>query len=101
MTTKPTTVRLNKTLLADLDRKCTDLGCSRNDFITNAIESALTNSVNNEQERPELETALQTKPKTDVVYPKISFDGGKTWRECKPEKVSEVFNSPKAIVTFL
>lgn len=41
MTTKTASVRLEKELFDKIDEKCVTLDCSRNDFIKNAIESAL------------------------------------------------------------
>ena len=36
--TKPTSIRLESELLEDLDKRCDELGCSRNDFIRSSVE---------------------------------------------------------------
>ena len=41
MTTKTASVRLDKELFDRIDEHCVSGGCSRNDFIKSAIESAL------------------------------------------------------------
>jgi predicted DNA-binding protein len=41
MPTKTASVRLEKTLYDRIDEHCVRVGCCRNDFIKNAIESAL------------------------------------------------------------
>ncbi len=40
--TKPTSVRFDNDLLEELDQRCSKLGCSRNDFIKNSVEFAIT-----------------------------------------------------------
>lgn len=40
--TKPTSVRFDKDLLEELDQRCSKVGCSRNDFIKNSVEFAIT-----------------------------------------------------------
>jgi len=39
---KPTSVRLDNDLLEELDQRCEKVGCSRNDFIKNSVEFAIT-----------------------------------------------------------
>ena len=39
---KPTSVRLDNELLNKLDQRCNKVGCSRNDFIKNSVEFAIT-----------------------------------------------------------
>ena len=41
---KPTSVRLDNELLEELDQRCGQLGCSRNDFIKNSVGFILTSS---------------------------------------------------------
>ena len=40
--TKPTSVRFDNELLEELDQRCSKVGCSRNDFIKNSVEFAIT-----------------------------------------------------------
>jgi len=44
MTTKTASVRLEQELYDRIDSHCVSEGCSRNDFIKSAIESALNNN---------------------------------------------------------
>ena len=39
---KPTSVRFDNDLLEELDQRCEKVGCSRNDFIKNSVEFAIT-----------------------------------------------------------
>ena len=41
MTTKTTSIRLEREILNQIDNRCSDLGCSRNDFIKTAIDNLL------------------------------------------------------------
>jgi len=41
MTTKTTSIRLDREILNQIDDRCSDLGCSRNDFIKTAIDNLL------------------------------------------------------------
>jgi len=41
MTTKTTTVRLPKDMLEQIDEKCQEDGCNRNDWIKNALDNQL------------------------------------------------------------
>ena len=43
MSTKTASVRLDEELYERIDEHCVGVGCSRNDFIKSAIESALEN----------------------------------------------------------
>ena len=40
---KPTSVRLDKDLLEEVDQRCDKVGYTRNDFIKNSVEFAITN----------------------------------------------------------
>jgi len=40
---KPTSVRLEPELQEELDERCTDLGCSRNDFVKESVKFMLYN----------------------------------------------------------
>ena len=40
---KPTSVRLGDELSDELENRCSDLGCSKSDFIKNAVEYVITN----------------------------------------------------------
>ena len=40
--TKPTSIRFDDELLEELDQRCEKVGCSRNDFIKNSVEFAIT-----------------------------------------------------------
>jgi len=54
---KPTSVRFDDELLSDLDEKCKNLGCSRNDFVKASTEFMVYDTTNfdfgNEQEDEE------------------------------------------------
>jgi len=41
MTTKTTSIRLDREILNQIDDRCSDLACSRNDFIKTAIDNLL------------------------------------------------------------
>jgi len=41
MATKTASIRLEKELYDKIDSKCSELGCTRNDFVKEAIESKL------------------------------------------------------------
>ena len=41
MNTKTTTIRLEEDLIEQIDSRCDDISCTRNDFIKSAIEAAL------------------------------------------------------------
>jgi len=41
---KPTSIRLDKDLLEELDQRCSAVGCSRNDFIKNSVDFIINNS---------------------------------------------------------
>ena len=55
--TRPTTVRIPKEILREVDERCGKTGCTRNDFIKNAIEFTLTGhsefDFGDEDEEPE------------------------------------------------
>ena len=72
MTTKPTTVRLDKEELDEIDNRCKTLQCNRNDFIKNAVKDALHNEIeqNNEnQQNSEDKINNQTK----IIGKKITY----------------------------
>ncbi len=41
---KPTSVRLDNELLEEVDQRCGELGCSRNDFIKNSVDFIINQS---------------------------------------------------------
>lgn len=57
------TVRLDDTVLQEIDSRCND-DCCRSDFIKNAISEAL---------------KFEKKPIPKVKITRISYDDGKTW----------------------
>lgn len=50
----PTSVRLEPELLDDLDERCNELGCSRNDFIRSSVEYSVyeVDSIESDEEEP-------------------------------------------------
>ena len=90
---KPTSVRLDNELLNELDQRCSKVGCSRNDFIKNSVELAITQQSdfdfgNDEEiEDPGKET---TEPQVQVTLVEDEIHG-KVWDDkrniigtCKP-----------------
>jgi len=59
MTTKTASVRLEQELYERIDSHCVSDGCSRNDFIKNAIESVLNNNKQDDD--------VEHKPYTDSI----------------------------------
>ncbi len=85
--TKPTSVRFENDLLEELDQRCSKVGCSRNDFIKNSVEFAITQQsdfdfgdVEEESEgEPQVKVTLVEKeePKSiPVMHGKILDDDG-------------------------
>jgi len=52
----PTSVRLEPELLDDLDERCNELGCSRNDFIRSSVEFSIYegDSIESDEKEPQL-----------------------------------------------
>ncbi len=44
MASKTASIRLSERMFENVDKKCSEIGCCRNDFIKSAIESALENN---------------------------------------------------------
>ena len=80
--TKPTSVRLDDELLEELDKRCDKVGCSRNDFIKNSVEFAITQTSDfdfgDDEEMDE--TKEEPEPKqvesTAVMHGRILDDNG-------------------------
>jgi len=83
--TKPTSVRFDNDLLEELDQRCEKMGCSRNDFIKNAVELAITTESKfdfgdeeESEEEPQVKVTLVEKEKHESVmaHGKILDDNG-------------------------
>ncbi len=79
MTTKTTSIRLDSEILNQIDDRCSDLGCSRNDFIKTAIDNLL-----------EVEDIDETKKEPQKI----------TISEIPEEKKSKVFAHGKILDDF-
>ena len=79
---KPTSIRLDDELSDELDQRCSDLGCSKSDFIKNAVEYVITNESNFDfGDEEEIE---ESEPKPIVTEIKT--------RNSEPEKSSMVMH---------
>ena len=82
--TKPTSVRFDNDLLEELDQRCSKVGCSRNDFIKNSVEFAITNKSNfdfgdeEEESEDEPKIIVEEVPKDPIpmAHGKIYDDDG-------------------------
>ena len=84
--TKPTSVRFDSDLLEELDQRCSEVGCSRNDFIKNSVDFIINNSSDfdfggdddESEEEPEVKVTLVEKEKHEPVmaHGKILDDDG-------------------------
>ena len=84
--TKPTSVRFDNDLLEELDQRCEKVGCSRNDFIKNSVEFAITQTsdfdfgddeeVNETKEEPKIIVEDEPKPTPIIAHGKILDDDG-------------------------
>jgi len=89
---KPTSIRLNSELQNDLEEKCSELGCSKNDLIVSSLEYYLY-EVEDAKEESKSHTETEDKPIVKGTVTKISYDDGKTWvdvRELENAKVVEI-----------
>jgi len=50
--TKTTSIRLEQDLIDEIDSKCSELDCTRNDFIKSTIESALEQKDDDVEHKP-------------------------------------------------
>ena len=64
---KTISIRLSSELIQRIDDRCNTDGCSRNDFVKNAINDALKS---------------KNEPIPEVKVIRISDDDGKTWINC-------------------
>ena len=89
---KPTSVRLEPELLQDLNKRCNELGCSRNDFIRSSVEFSIYEADSIESdENDNQDQESKPIPKAKVI--KMSDDDGKTWydvSEIKDPKIVEI-----------
>ena len=77
---KPTSVRLEEKLLNDMDERCNELGCSRNDFIRSSVEYSVyeVDSIESDEEEPQLikvEDVKEFDCKDGSLYANGSFYG--------------------------
>ena len=81
MTTKTTSIRLDREILNQIDDRCSDLGCSRNDFIKTAIDNLLeVEDIDEAKKEPQkiiVRDISEEKPKPKVItHGKILDDYG-------------------------
>ncbi len=91
---KPTSVRLEEKLLNDMDERCNELGCSRNDFIRSSVEYSVyeVDSIESDEEEPQLIKVEEIKEfdcKDGNLYENDSFFGKCTDYELNDGKVYE------------
>jgi len=69
--TKPTSVRFDSDLLEELDQRCSEVGCSRNDFIKNSVDFIINNSSDfdfgGDEEEIENEKNVESKPTVTIT----------------------------------
>ena len=80
MTTKTTSIRLDSEILNQIDDRCSDLGCSRNEFIKTAIDNLLeVEDIDKTKKEPQKitisEIPEEEKPKV-ITHGKILDDYG-------------------------
>ena len=75
------TVKLEKEMLESVDSHCEGLGCSRTDFITEAVQEKLEGKT----EDPKYEGLEPENKRTEGIIKKVSYDHGKTWHDVKPD----------------
>ena len=81
---KPTSIKLTKEKLDEIDTECEGLGCNRTDFIKEAIDTKLEGEKPQDQEIKNDTKTDNSSPKSSEETPKgiitkISNDDGKTW----------------------
>jgi len=86
---KPTSIRFDQETLSEIDQRCEDLRCSRNDFIKNAVDNQL------ELDATEDADLEPTKPEPKIVSGEVKknvifdcddgrlFVDGKYYGKCK------------------
>jgi len=85
--TKPTSIRFDDELLEELDQRCEKVGCSRNDFIKNSVEFAITQQSDfdfgdeeESEEEPQVKVSLvekeELRPTPVIAHGKILDDDG-------------------------
>ena len=77
---KPTSVRLDQKLLEDMDERCNELGCSRNEFIRSVVEFSVyeDDSMESDEEEPKVikvEDVKEFDCKDGSLYANGSFYG--------------------------
>ena len=72
LATKNTTIRLDKEMIKEVDERCKEQTCTRNDYIKKAIDNQLELDVSIENEentpRPDRNTTPRPEPKPQVVF---------------------------------
>ena len=76
------TVKLEKDMLESVDNHCEGLGCSRTDFIIQAVQEKLEGKT--EDLEINYEDLKEDEPVGKGIIKKVSYDGGKTWFNVKP-----------------
>ena len=74
------TVKLEKDMLESVDNHCEGLGCSRTDFIIEAVQEKLEGKTE-DQKYDDVEPENK---RTEGIIKKVSYDQGRTWHDVKP-----------------
>lgn len=101
MKSKTASVRLPKEMYDEIDDICDDIGCTRNDWVKDALKDKLRQeSSDTESKTTETESKMQEeKPRYKVILyddvskpqlTKVSYDGGKTWIDQKTSTTLEI-----------
>ena len=77
------TVKLEKDMLESVDSHCEGLGCSRTDFIVEAVQEKLEGKTGNLEINYE-DIEPENKPVVKGIVTRVSYDDGKTWHDVKP-----------------
>lgn len=95
---KPTSVRLDYELLEELDQRCEKVGCSRNDFIKNAVELVITTEskfdfgddeeMNETEEEKQISKQEQSSEVTGIIITDV--DTGQKWVQGKDGILQEI-----------
>ena len=78
--TRPTTIRIPKEILKEIDDRCENTGCTRNDFIVNSLEFILTGRSEFDFGEEESETVDQVKK--DEPIPNKPLDNHEGKKPC-------------------
>jgi len=78
---KPTSVRLDKDLLEEVDQRCDKVGCSRNNFIKNSVEFAITQTSDFDFGDDEEMDETKEEPEKPEILSNLNVELGKVYDE--------------------